>query len=282
MKRIQIPETELTTSRLGLGTGALHHLPTESQRQTLLRAAIDAGITHFDTAPMYGEGLAERSLGHMFRGATTDDLTVATKIGFPCRLFAGAVPWLMYADKAIGVAARRFGFMRQRPRLRDLSPRGVEKSVNQSLRRLSISRIHLLLVHEPDSREADAIRRLLPLFDRLKQSGAIGAVGMAGGARTCAAIANLLPEAFDVLQVEDSVDGCEADFVTQAGRPLQITYGYLRLAAARADGSRLTPATAGDVLAVALRRNPKGMVLVSSRKPDRVSALAEGCRRLDQ
>ena len=68
MTQTLLQGTSLLTSRLGMGTAALHHLSTERARQSLLAAALYAGITHFDTAPMYGEGLAERSLGQFLRG----------------------------------------------------------------------------------------------------------------------------------------------------------------------------------------------------------------------
>ena len=280
MRRLHIPGTTLVVSRLGLGTGALHHLPTAVQRQALLVAALEAGITHFDTAPMYGEGLAERSLGHVLRGSTGRDLTVATKVGFPSRL-VGRSPWLMYADKALGVGLRRVGLAGRRTRRRELDSSSVEKSVVSSLRNLGIQHLHLLLIHEPHSEELDAIHRLMPLLDRLKATGTVGLLGMAGGADASATIAAALPGAFDVLQVEDSVSGHEADVVKQAGYPLQITYGYLRLAAARAGESGINDSSAAGVVGEALRRNSAGMVLVSSRKPQRIAALAETCRQVD-
>src|SRR5262245_50530975 len=63
MKRVQLPGTEIVMSRLSFGTSRLHHVPSGKHRQSLLAAAFDAGFTHFDTAPLYGFGLAESDLG---------------------------------------------------------------------------------------------------------------------------------------------------------------------------------------------------------------------------
>jgi aryl-alcohol dehydrogenase-like predicted oxidoreductase len=279
MRIVRIPGTTLDVSRLGFGTGALHHLATAAQRQAILAAALDTGITHFDTAPMYGEGLAERSLGRMLRGSAGRGLTVATKVGFPSKP-VGFSSWLMYADKALGVGLRRLRFLGRRVRRRELDSRGVEKSVVMSLRNLCVQHVDMLLIHEPVPQELDAIERLMPLLDRLRAAGTIGLLGMAGQASACATIASALAGAFDVLQVEDSVFGHEADVIIRTGRPLQVTYGYLRLAAAQAGETGINEASAAAVLGDALRRNSAGMVLVSSRNPQRISALAETCRQM--
>jgi len=187
----------------------------------------------------------------------------------------------MYADKALGVGLRRLGFLGRRIRRRELDSRGVEKSVVMSLRNLCVQHVHMLLIHEPVLQELDAIERLMPLLDRLRAVGTIGLLGMAGQASECATIASALAGAFDVLQVEDSVFGHEADAVIGTGRPLQVTYGYLRLAAAQAGEAGINEASAAAVLGEALRRNSAGMVLVSSRKPQRITALAETCRQMN-
>ncbi len=278
MKRVYLPRTTLMISRVGMGTGSLHHLRSERLRQELLGAAMDAGITHFDTAPMYGEGMAERSLGRLFRGRDRDSFTVGTKVGFPARRIVGRLPWLMYVDKGTGVVCRKLGICLQRTRRRDLTEQGVRSSVHQSLKNLGLERVDLLLVHEPDPAEADALRKLGSAFDGLKKSGAVRCVGLAGAAASCAAIASSVPGVFDVLQVEDSIADREADSLPAAGLPIQITYGYMRRAAQGVTNTALTEPVAAEILMAALQRNRAGMVLVSSQRPSRVAAMAAVCR----
>src|SRR6202011_2957502 len=70
MERRSLGTTGLTVSALGFGCGAVGGLmvggdPAE-QRQAVSRA-LDAGITYFDTAASYGDGLSEQHLGEVMR-----------------------------------------------------------------------------------------------------------------------------------------------------------------------------------------------------------------------
>ncbi|MFZ0553520.1 MAG: aldo/keto reductase, partial [Steroidobacteraceae bacterium] len=79
------------SSRLGLGTHALHWLFSGGARQGLLRLAYDLGIRHFDTAPSYGAGLAEREIGR-FCLQHRSNLVVATKFGLAPGRLAASLP----------------------------------------------------------------------------------------------------------------------------------------------------------------------------------------------
>src|SRR5205807_2674411 len=108
-------------------------LPTR-EKLCLLHAALDRGITHFDTARMYGVGQAEVALGEFLAGRR-DQVTVATKVGLvpppsafrvlPGRLLRGP----------LGV---RRGF--------DL--RSVQRSLDRSLKALRTDYVDLLFLHE--------------------------------------------------------------------------------------------------------------------------------------
>ena len=87
MQQIILPYTDLKVSRLGFGTASLHHLIYQKDRELLLGQALDSGFTHFDTARLYGEGLAEHSLGR-FLGKQRQNVTIGTKFGI------SANPWL--------------------------------------------------------------------------------------------------------------------------------------------------------------------------------------------
>ncbi len=74
------------TSRLGVGMATIMRESSAAKRQKLLDAAFEIGYRHFDVAPLYGLGTAERELGSFLaRGAMT--CTVGTKFGLlPGRL----------------------------------------------------------------------------------------------------------------------------------------------------------------------------------------------------
>jgi aryl-alcohol dehydrogenase-like predicted oxidoreductase len=236
------------------------------RQQALLAAAADAGITHFDTARMYGEGMAERALGR-FLARKRSEFTVATKIGFPTSGIQESMPLLLYASRATTAVARRFG-VPPRERRRALALRDAEQSFTASLRALRTEWVDILFIHEPRVAEAGAIGELSDWLGSQKRNGRARWLGLSGSASECVRVAQSVPGLFDVMQVEDSIDGREADALTSAGRPLQLTFGYLRRAAPSARDAR-------KIVAAALERNSAGAILVSSRQPGHLRELAE-------
>ncbi len=71
-----------TTTRLGFGCSSLMGALGRKESLAMLEAAFDAGIRHFDVAPMYGFGQAESCLGQ-FLGRHRAEVTVTTKYGIP-------------------------------------------------------------------------------------------------------------------------------------------------------------------------------------------------------
>ena len=91
----------LRASRLSFGTASLHHLAESRQRSRLIAAALDAGFTHFDTAPYYGFGFAEAELGrHLPKASPT--VTVASKIGLYPRYELPPSTAVAWTIKALG------------------------------------------------------------------------------------------------------------------------------------------------------------------------------------
>src|SRR5258708_7836414 len=82
--RITVGKTELQISRLGLGTaplGGLFERVPEEDAHAAIKQAVDAGVSFFDTAPLYGYGLSESRLGAVLSGLPRDRFVVATKVG---------------------------------------------------------------------------------------------------------------------------------------------------------------------------------------------------------
>ena len=77
--------TGRTVSAIGLGTwqlGADWGDVTEADATAVLAASVDAGVTFFDTADVYGDGRSEQIIGQFLaRRAPGADITVATKMG---------------------------------------------------------------------------------------------------------------------------------------------------------------------------------------------------------
>jgi aryl-alcohol dehydrogenase-like predicted oxidoreductase len=83
MEQRQLGRSGLTVSALGFGCMSIANTygpADESESLRLLRRAMDLGINFFDTADVYGRGLAERVLGRAVAGRR-DEVVVATKSG---------------------------------------------------------------------------------------------------------------------------------------------------------------------------------------------------------
>lgn len=242
---------------------------------------MDAGFTHFDTARMYGEGIAEHALGRFLAGGLRQKVTLASKFGLPADPLFERFPSLMYAQRALGGLARRAGLRGDRQRVRALSPAAAEASLAKSLKALQTDWLDILFVHEPQQGEVVELHALAAWALRQKTSGRVRYLGLAGSAANCLGVMQQVPGVFDVLQVEDSIAGREADVLVAAGQPLQITYGYLRRALAQPGNSVASPINGLAVMRAALARNRNGMVLVSTRKANRLRQLAALTEEVD-
>jgi D-threo-aldose 1-dehydrogenase len=128
----------VTREPLGLGTGPLGGLYTEVSDEAA-RATVDAawslGIRFFDTAPLYGSGLAERRLGRALATRPRAEYTLSTKVGRLLRpgraepIFAGAPPLEAVFD---------------------FRPQAVRRSLEESLERLGLERVDIALLHDPE------------------------------------------------------------------------------------------------------------------------------------
>lgn len=281
MQSVEIPGTGLRASRLAFGTASLHHVIRAVDRQGLLRVALDEGFSHFDTAPIYGEGIAERALGRFLSGGLRHRVTIASKFGMSANPLFERIPVLMYAYRAFAGLNMRLGRQGIDCRMRDLSREAAEVSLAKTLRALQTDWLDILFVHEPVPGDASALEDLADWLVHQKRSGRVRYMGLAGRASECVAIARALPGVFDILQVEDSLARREADLLISAGMPLQITYGYLRQARAQVSIPEPIPVDALKVFDGALRRNSRGVVLVSTRKTSRLCDLANLAQKVD-
>lgn len=260
MQYTKIDSTDLVVSRLAFGTASLHRIFRQSRRLQLLDAAFDSGITHFDTSPYYGHGLAESDLGLFVRGRR-DAVSVATKVGlYAPEMATGALS--LWGRKAAGRLCGRLS----RPRV-GWSIREAACSLRGSLRRLRTDHVDILFLHEPEPALIDT-DEFLAWLENQRSKGIIRYWGLAGIAeRFCEWLRHNHPLAA-VVQAKDSLDRREADPVLKQGRPLQFTYGYLS-----SYSGRDAKGAAESVLRDALLRNRSGAIVFSTRRPERVKRL---------
>ncbi len=164
MKKRKLGESNLEVSAIGLGCMGMsfsYGPPKDKQEMTaLLHAAVDRGITFFDTAEIYGPFLNEELVGEAlapFRGK----VVIATKFGFD----------LSGQDHKPGAAGV------------NSQPEHLKQAVEGSLRRLKVETIDLLYQHRVDPNvpiedTAGAVKELI-------QAGKVRHFGMSeAGAKT--------------------------------------------------------------------------------------------------
>jgi aryl-alcohol dehydrogenase-like predicted oxidoreductase len=284
---------------IGFGTTSLLTLGSERERQDLLHVALDAGITHFDTAPYYGYGEAEMILGRFIKDRR-DEVTITTKFGIqPPRLagggsVAGAVKRLV---KNLGpvrkLLARQAGKMVQRAAF---GADDAAKSLEASLRALQTDHIDIYLLHEAGP--ADTSDELLAFLEEKKKQGIIGRFGTGSDFSKVSAMAAAQPAFADVLQFENSVGRPNRrSLAGMTGGSLTITHGALGESfrelhealqvdvALHRRCSEVLGVDVGDprhlasaMLSWAVQDNPLGMVLFSSSRPANLRANMEAWR----
>lgn len=165
----------------GFGLGRLHHVFARAERERIVTAVLDAGFRHFDLAPAYGEGLAERELGRIL-GSRRGQVTITTKFGIPFRAI-GELPMPLFL--ALRAGGRAVGAsLGARYDRRDFSPKVLTDSLHNSLRRLRTDYIDYQFVHEPmDLEQFRALGDTWAELERLQHQGKIKAFGVSGPAR---------------------------------------------------------------------------------------------------
>lgn len=263
MRRIQIDDTDLTVSRLSFGTGSLHHLPWRSDRLRVLEAALDSGITHFDTSPFYGFGLAEADLGHFLRDKR-GRVSLASKIGLYPPSEGKPNSASVWGRKLAGRVAPSL----TRARV-DWLLKTAEESLERTLKRCRTDFLDILFLHEPD---VGAIKSddFVAWLEGRCAAGCVRYWGLAGEAEAVQGWTASGHPLARIIQTRDSLSSRQADFTFEANRRLQFTYGYMRATGSAERGPR--------VYAEALVRNATGSVIMSTRTPSRIAEVAKALR----
>lgn len=172
----------LPFTTIGFGTaplGNLYRPLTEQAARGALDAAWDIGCRYFDTAPLYGLGLAETRLNGFLREHRDQPVLLSTKVG---RLLEACAP-----SERTGIG-QFFDTPNRRERY-DYSYDGVMRSLAFSLERLGVDAVDILYCHDIDvwthgSQEA-ADRRIAEFMaggykalDQLRAEGLIKAIGV--------------------------------------------------------------------------------------------------------
>ncbi|MBV9659006.1 MAG: aldo/keto reductase [Verrucomicrobia bacterium] len=157
--------TDLTVSAVGFGLWTLSTgwwgNYTEGESIALMQKAFDLGVTLFDAADSYGNGLSEELIAKAFP-TRRDDIVIATKIGYDVANFGN--------DERRG----------QRAIPHDFSPDALVRATDAALKRLKTDRIDLMQLHNIEMPQADDDAPWETL-EKLKKAGKIRYYGFALG-----------------------------------------------------------------------------------------------------
>jgi D-threo-aldose 1-dehydrogenase len=171
----------LRVTQLGFGgapLGDIYARLDEDHALGAVAAAHDAGVTLFDTSPLYGYGLSEHRIGQVLRRRPRDSFVLSTKVG----------RWLRPEDPTRIDRGQWQGGLDFQPMF-DYGYDGALKALDQSIQRLGLSRIDVVLIHDVDvwthgTREAcdarfkEAMDGAYRALDELRAAGTIRAVGV--------------------------------------------------------------------------------------------------------
>jgi D-threo-aldose 1-dehydrogenase len=217
-ERVPLGRTGLSVTRLGLGAASIGGLFTpvdDADAVAVVRHAWDLGLRYFDVAPLYGYGSAERRLGAGLADRPRDGFVISTKVGRLVRA-ADDIPTGADIDRqALGerqdayyadTGGRRIVF--------DYSADGVRRSIEESLERLGLARVDIVLIHDPEDHWDAAIGQAFPALARLRAEGSVGAIGV--GLKDSAMLARFAREGdFDTFLVAGRYTLLDQDALTE-------------------------------------------------------------------
>ncbi|WP_145950173.1 aldo/keto reductase [Paenibacillus sp. Y412MC10] len=132
--------------KLGFGSAPLgnmyRNIPEEEVIETV-DTAWESGIRYFDTAPLYGAGLAEIRLGEALSKRNRDEYVLSTKVG---RIIEDELEDPSLRD--LGEKGSLFEFGRKNRIINDYSADATLRSIEQSLKRLKTDRLDLVFIHD--------------------------------------------------------------------------------------------------------------------------------------
>ena len=292
------PRYDGSTLSLGFGCGDLFGGQSFVSSVKLIETALDCGITHFDTARLYGNGSAETVLGKVLPHVR-NRVTITTKVGI--------LPWRMrHAERIKRKAARIIQLMGGRRFIQEPSRpdaqfgafalRDLKRSLHRSLKELNTDYVDILLLHEctlDHASRPDVLEFLL----RARERGQIREFGIATSIQHTQSILSVCPNVASIIQVPHDVLGAPLPFATKGfmivhsivkGALPRIS-AYLNsdptIASLWKEETGVNPrdknAIAKLLLASAVRNVPRGLVLFSTTKCDRIRAMAASVRNCE-
>lgn len=187
MKFKEFGATGMRVSEIGFGGsrigGVFADKKTTNEALTVLRNALDAGITFYDTADMYSQGESESLIGKAFSGRRSE-VIIATKGGYtlPARrnMIKRIKPFVRPIIQALGIKRARLPASMSGALSQDFSPAYLTKALEASLKRLKTDYVDVYQLHSPRAAfiQTDAFGEALQTLEKLKAQGKLRFYGI--------------------------------------------------------------------------------------------------------
>jgi aryl-alcohol dehydrogenase-like predicted oxidoreductase len=237
MEKRKLGRTGLSVSVLTFGCGAVGGLMTRGapgDQERAVARALEAGVNHFDTAPLYGDGASEENLGRVL-ATLKPNVIVSTKVRLP-------------AERSIDAIAT---------------------SLETSLRRLKRDHVDLFQLHNPIGAPAgqtlsagEVLERVAPAFEKMRAQGKTRFIGFTAIGDTPGLHTLIASNAFDAAQVPFNVLNPSPAEPIPAAYPAQDYGRVLDLAEKHGLGTIGIRVLAGGALSGREERNPLGLAVV--------------------
>jgi diketogulonate reductase-like aldo/keto reductase len=257
-----VGDPPIRLSKLIFGTGNLSKLGTEKRIMRILDQAVDLGITHFDTSPLYGFGVSERLLG--ICGKRHPDITFTTKVGLYPPVHGNESASKIFLRKVVQ------RLLRSKPRINfDFSISQAEESLQRSLSRLGRSEIDILLLHNPPMFSAND-SRLYEWIRNKKTQGYIRNFGV-----SCSLTENDFFRARlgDDCLIQNIFSNEINEVRLAGGKPPELIYGAVRASLEHSNKGNILSAFAN-----ALPLCPESAFIVGTSNSARLIELANSSR----
>jgi D-threo-aldose 1-dehydrogenase len=168
-EKVKLKRSDLQVTRMSLGTaplGGLFASVSDKDGDELLNGALDLGINYFDTAPQYGHGIAEIRVGRILQKAKTP-FVIETKVGRVLKRVDGVEPEKWFPDAPRDIVP-----------IYDYTKEGIKRSFEESLERLGLPHIDIVLMHDAEDYIPEAIDNAFPVLADLRSQGLIKALGL--------------------------------------------------------------------------------------------------------
>ncbi|MDE0449132.1 MAG: aldo/keto reductase [Spirochaetaceae bacterium] len=246
MQTATLGRTGVELTRLGLGCAPIGDLlgsVSDATARDVMQSAWDAGVRYFDTSPFYGHGKSEHRLGEFLRGRPREQFKVSTKVGRVLR--PTTRPDLLDQEYWRDPLPFTLHF--------DYSYDGIMRSYEDSLQRLGLGSVDLLVIHDLDQMFHHSEQRIAALMqevatsgwralDQLRSSGAVSGVGAGIN------FVGLIPRFLDLMELDFFLvaqdynlldhDVLDHDFPRCAAAGVRIIVGALFASGILATGGR--------------------------------------------